>query len=105
VIGLQSHVTSVSGNIYFTCAVQLGSAKCWGYNFYGQLGNATTTDQHVPRQVVGLTSGVTRISTQWYSACARLSTGGVRCWGYGGNGELGNDSARDSSAPSSVHLI
>jgi len=44
-----------------------GTARCWGYNYYGQLGNATTTDSTTPVVVQGLNDasldlGVGRVS-------------------------------------------
>jgi alpha-tubulin suppressor-like RCC1 family protein len=105
VSGMQSHVTSISGNYYITCAVQLGAAKCWGYNSDGAIGDGTTTDRHHARQVVGLTSGVVRISVNWYGTCALLDTAGVRCWGDNTYGSLGNGTTTSSLVPVKVHLI
>jgi len=31
-----------------TCALANGAVRCWGYNFYGQLGFGSTSDSHVP---------------------------------------------------------
>lgn len=57
---------------YSTCAVmQDRSAKCWGYNQYGQVGSGAT---------------VAHIEIQQYHACALTLSGGVKCWG--GNGTL-----------------
>ena len=37
-----------------TCAVTTaGESYCWGYNFWGQLGDGTTTEQKVPKLVTG----------------------------------------------------
>ncbi|WP_415869477.1 hypothetical protein [Burkholderia ubonensis] len=35
-----------------TCAVATSSAKCWGYNEYGQLGNNSTTASSTPINVL-----------------------------------------------------
>jgi alpha-tubulin suppressor-like RCC1 family protein len=105
VIGLQAHVKSVSGNLYFTCALQLGAAKCWGYDFDGQLGDGGHGARSTARLVNRLGTGVKQVSSAWASACAMLSNGGVRCWGSGSNGELGNGSKNGSRVPTSVRLV
>jgi hypothetical protein len=30
----------------------VGAAYCWGYNFYGQVGDGSTTDRSVPTRVI-----------------------------------------------------
>jgi alpha-tubulin suppressor-like RCC1 family protein len=30
-----------------------GAAYCWGYNYYGELGDSSTTDRLSPARVVG----------------------------------------------------
>lgn len=101
VVGLDSGVTAVSSGMSFTCAVQRGAAKCWGWNDVGQLGDGTNTNRSVPVDVVGLDSGVTAISAGNFSACA-VQRGAAKCWGFGGNGALGHGQFGGSSSPVDV---
>jgi alpha-tubulin suppressor-like RCC1 family protein len=52
-------------------------------------------------QVFGLTSSVQAITAGAYPTCALVS-GGARCWGYNGDGELGNGSTTNSPVPVQV---
>jgi alpha-tubulin suppressor-like RCC1 family protein len=96
-------VLQVSESAYTTCAVtETHGVKCWGYNGYGQLGNGTTTNSHIPIGVLGLTSDVQAVSVGTYTACALTTAGGVKCWGYNGNGELGDGTTTNSNIPVDV---
>lgn len=55
VSGLSTGVIAIAAANGHTCAVMdIGSARCWGNNSYGQLGNGTTTDSTSPVAVSGL---------------------------------------------------
>ena len=108
--------TQVAANNYgsFTCALlSNGTVDCWGYNGVGQLGDASTTDSSTPVTVyaVGSTSsshlltGVSAITAGENYACALLATGGVDCWGYNANGQLGNNSTTGSNTPVAVYAV
>jgi alpha-tubulin suppressor-like RCC1 family protein len=80
---------------------------CWGYNFYGQLGNNSTTGSNVPVQVEGvggsgLLSGIASISAGDDHTCALSATGRIDCWGFNGEGNLGNNSTTYSYVPIEV---
>ena len=97
---------SITAGAYHTCALlNTGAVNCWGYNCDGRLGNDTNTDSSVPVAVAAFTDGsatAVSITAGYYHTCALLNTGAVNCWGYNSNGQLGNNSTTDSSAPVAV---
>ena len=99
VVGLWSGVVAVSAGSSFTCAVTAaGAVKCWGYNGYGELGiGSSAWRSSVPRDVVGLSSGVVAVSAGSAHACAVTDAGAVECWGRGHRGQLGNDTLAEKS--------
>ncbi|HWS15978.1 MAG TPA: hypothetical protein VN450_07285 [Candidatus Methylomirabilis sp.] len=84
-----------------------GTVWAWGGNFYGQLGDNTTTDRTTPVQVVGPGStgyltGVASVAASYLHTVALKSDGTVRAWGYNRNGELGDNTTTDRSTPVQV---
>jgi hypothetical protein len=86
--------------------------RCWGFGFYGQLGYGNTDsigDTETPGSVGPVFLGAGRravaISAGESHTCALLDTGVVRCWGLGGEGELGyanTSTIGDGETPGSV---
>lgn len=100
VTGLQSGVAAIAAGGYNTCAVtSAGAVKCWGDNTYGQLGDGSTNEAHVPVDVVGLSSGMAEVSIAELHGCARSSGGDLKCWG---TGYLGDGTQSDSLVPVDV---
>ena len=83
--------------------------KCWGSGGNGRLGNKSTTDQTTPVDVHSSSvdstplSGVVQLSAGYYHTCALTSLGGVKCWGRGASGQVGNKSTTDQTKPVDVH--
>jgi alpha-tubulin suppressor-like RCC1 family protein len=90
VFGLSSGVSAIAAGVNHTCAItSAGAAKCWGSNYYGEVGNPAS-DGMVPADVVGLSSGVVSISAGNLRTCAVTSTGAVSCWGADADDSLIN---------------
>ncbi len=105
VSGLNAGTTALAAGYLHTCAVVNGSARCWGYNHWGQLGDGQLQDSHVPIAVSGLTSGVNAIASGANHACAQVVSGGqgkTQCWGFNFDGELGQGDALFQSRPIAV---
>ena len=102
--GLTSAVTAISaGGAHASCALTAsGGVVCWGYNFFGELGNGSFRNSRVPVQVQGLESGVAAISVGGFHACALTIDGAVMCWGGNDAGQLGNGSTDSSNVPVAV---
>ncbi len=96
-----------------TCALRDDdSVACWGYNFYGQAGQGTTT--HIGDGVgemgdalgaVPLPAGraIAEVVGGGEHMCVRFEDGGVRCWGFGGYGQLGqNDTVTRGDQPGEI---
>jgi alpha-tubulin suppressor-like RCC1 family protein len=99
-------VSQISATGYKTCVLSEGKVYCWGRNNQGQLGNNSTTNSNVPVTVdtSGVLNGLTidQIAAGALHTCA-LASGKVYCWGYNGQGQLGNNSTTKSSVPVAVN--
>lgn len=106
VTGLTSGVTSISTGYSFSCAIHSSAAKCWGTNFSYELGNGMGFgfSSNVPVNVSNLTSPVSIASGSSHT-CVRRTNGGLRCWGSGQAGELGDGNTNDSNVPVTVTLF
>ncbi len=111
--GITDALELEAGN-YHTCVRRpLGGGgsrvQCWGRNQYGQLGVGTAgdaTNNATPTDVIGLPSDVVAFAYGvGERTCARLSTGGMRCWGRNGYGANGNGTIDGSAAESTPQVV
>jgi len=113
--GVERHGGCVTGGGYHdrshdraggshSCAVVDGGVRCWGANDFGQLGNPAFGDVDAATDVAGLrpgtNAGVTAVAAGDSHTCA-IVNGGVQCWGYNGDGQLGvgDTTKRDFPTP------
>jgi alpha-tubulin suppressor-like RCC1 family protein len=94
-------VASVSAGANHTCAVLTnGQVRCWGMGTFGQLGTGNRNPAPRPRAVrtvagSGPLTGVASVSAGVGHTCAVLGNGEARCWGQGGDGEIGDGTTPD----------
>jgi alpha-tubulin suppressor-like RCC1 family protein len=86
----------VSGDTHDCALLSGGRVRCWGRNAWGQLGynNTTNVNDGIGPSIpvagdVPVGELVSQIATGHSHTCAILASGGLRCWGDGGDGRLG----------------
>ncbi|TPV94076.1 MAG: hypothetical protein B7733_17240 [Myxococcales bacterium FL481] len=79
---------------------EAGELKCWGSNYYGDLGLGLASGQHIgdepgemgdtlPAVDLGTDRSATSIVAHDHGFCALLDDGGLKCWGRGTDGATG----------------
>jgi len=100
-LGAGRTAVAVSAGGSHTCAIlDNGELKCWGWGDYGQLGYDSTGSKgdeagemaSLAAVFLGANRTAVAVSTGWGHTCAILDNAELKCWGYGGYGQLGYDS-------------
>jgi alpha-tubulin suppressor-like RCC1 family protein len=100
-----SSATSVATGGDATCALLAsGAVKCWGYNYFGQLGDGSNAESNVPVPVSGISTAIA-VTGGLQHFCAILRSGSVQCWGDNEFGQLGNGKTANSNLPVFVQAI
>ena len=95
----------ISSGQHHTCAIlDDGTVSCWGYNWYGQLGDGTngnSANKNTPTQTSSLGAGRTAIaiSSGQSHTCALLDNGSVTCWGDNTDGQIGDGTNSNRNSP------
>jgi alpha-tubulin suppressor-like RCC1 family protein len=117
-VALTGTVRKVVAGSFHTCALTFaGTLRCWGQNFFGQLGqsysgfnglrtggnqnwgdNTGELPSNLPSDI-NVGSSVTDVVAGDQHTCALSSDGQLRCWGRGDSGQLGYGNFSDVLIP------
>lgn len=95
-VQLGGPAVALSAGLRHTCAVlATGEVRCWGWNYYGQLGLGHTEDigdepGEMPPPPAPIGEDIESISSGWHFNCITRAGGEVRCWGSDFDGSLGD---------------
>ncbi|MFH1437087.1 MAG: hypothetical protein ABIJ56_15375, partial [Pseudomonadota bacterium] len=99
-------VAAACGQEHSCALLDTGGVQCWGRNDKGQIGSSSAGGEiHTPINVTGLASGVASITADQKHTCAITTAGGAKCWGLNGNGQIGDGTKVDRSAPMNVSTL
>lgn len=93
-------VAAISAGASHTCALLVsGGVRCWGAGDAGRLGYGGTESvgDDEPASAggdVNLGGTASAVTAGGFHTCALMTTGTVRCWGFGGSGALGYGDTR-----------
>lgn len=95
-----SDVVAIGSGMQHNCVLSNGGGvQCWGDGTSGVLGRGSNTDSWSPVAVTGLSSGVNQVSVGSFHSCAVTVANGLKCWGNGSYGRLGDGTTNQRSTP------
>ncbi len=77
------------------------SVQCWGYNFYGQVGNNSYLNRNAATAVSGL-GAVTSLALGTFHSCALMASSEVWCWGDNRASAVGDGTTTNRLVPTAV---
>jgi alpha-tubulin suppressor-like RCC1 family protein len=100
---LNAFLAVAAGTLHTVALRSDGTLWAWGGNTYGQLGDNTTEEKHVPTQV-GTNTNWVAVAAGGEHSLALRSDGTLWAWGENGNGQLGNNTVDDRHVPTQVGI-
>ena len=104
--GIAGKVVSIAAGDYYSVALtENGDIYNWGENRFGQLGDGTFKNQHLPQLITDLPGKAISIATGIYHTLALLGNGKVYGWGSNGFGQLGDGTVNRAMHPQLIKKI
>src|SRR5262249_727829 len=102
VSGLSNAVAIAAAREHTSPSLPDGTARCWGANPFGEVGDGSFgVNRRSPVVVSGLSNAVAITSGDSYT-CALLASGAASCWGANESGQLGTGTTAGSLTPAAV---
>jgi alpha-tubulin suppressor-like RCC1 family protein len=105
VLGLGPVANFAAGGYHACGLMSDGTARCWGRNTRGQVGDGTSNSPITQPHAVSGLSTAAALSLGGYHSCALLLDGTVQCWGQSDFGQIGAPGLAFSATPVTVSGI
>jgi alpha-tubulin suppressor-like RCC1 family protein len=107
VIGAALDSVSLTSGLAHACVlVTGGTARCWGDNAYGQLGDGTGATSYLPANVYGLAGAASIVAGAGSDHTCAVTLGhNLKCWGRNTDGQLGNGATFNVAFPIDVTVL
>ncbi len=102
VSGISTATAIATATVNSCAALDGGTAKCWGSNSVGALGDGTKVQRNSPVSVQGLAGTVTAMAGGAGATYALLADGLLQAWGLNTEGEFGDGTTTSTTAPVDV---
>ncbi len=109
---LEGHVAVqlVAGNSHTCARTDAQGLTCWGDGDFGLLGTGVTSGAPDALTPVAVTTtgtplagkAISHLTAGWYHNCVTTTDGVAACWGYNGDGQIGNGNSTSVSVPTAV---
>ncbi len=98
---IESFVSITAGDSHTCGLLNNGSVMCWGSNFYGQIGNGSSslTVDNLNPTFVNTSKSFVSIIADGLHTCGLLSNESAMCWGYNVHGQIGDGSTINRNNP------
>lgn len=98
------HAVDVDSGFGHVCSlIADGTVRCWGSNYFGQLGTNSRNNSSDPQPVLNVSSAW-QLAVGKYHACVLVTSSvpgqeDIQCWGLNKDGQLGNGTNESSLLP------
>ena len=100
-LGSQAQPTIAAGSTHSLALKADGSLWAWGNNYYGQLGDGTTSDRHFPIRI-GAGTGWAAVAAGQEHSLGLGGGGTLWAWGVNQFGQLGDGTTSDRHFPTRI---